>query len=61
MWTNPQFPANLVIFTEEMFTGKLFLWSVQQKSEIRDSSFQLTYSLYFHPYPSTLNITRFLY
>ena len=39
MRANPQFPADLVTFTEEMLTGKRFLWGVQQKSEIRDSSF----------------------
>ena len=28
MWPNPQFPADLVTYTEEIFDGKLnFLWS----------------------------------
>ena len=28
MWPNPQFPADLVTFTEEILNGKLhFLWS----------------------------------
>ena len=29
MWPNPQFPADLVTFTEEILNGKLrFLWNV---------------------------------
>ena len=29
MWPNPQFPADLVTFTEEILNGKLhFLWGV---------------------------------
>ena len=26
MWPNPQFPANLVTFTEEILNGKLHFW-----------------------------------
>ena len=33
MWLNPQFPANLVTFTEEILNGKLqFLCSVTNNS-----------------------------
>ena len=28
MWPNPQFPAYLVTFTEEIFNGKLFFYAV---------------------------------
>ena len=31
MWPNPQFPAELVTFTEEVFNGKLF-WAVWKTS-----------------------------
>ena len=31
MWPNPQFPADLVTFTEEILHGKLyFLWSAMK-------------------------------
>ena len=36
MWPNPQFPANLVTFTEEIFNGKLhFLWAKQKEEKRR--------------------------
>ena len=28
MWPNPQFPADMVTFTEEILNGKLFFFSV---------------------------------
>ena len=34
MWPNPQFPADLVTFTEEILNGKLpFICSVRDKNE----------------------------
>ena len=34
MWTNPQFPADFVLFTEEILNVKLhFLCSEQQQEE----------------------------
>ena len=28
MWPNPQFPADLVTYTEEILNGKLHFWAV---------------------------------
>ena len=38
MWPNPQFPADLVTFTEDILNGKLILQSLTAKSQpnIRD-------------------------
>ena len=37
MWPNPQFPANLVTFTEEILNGKLhFLRSAIQSHSIKE-------------------------
>ena len=37
MWPNPQFPADLVTFTEEILTGKLFVQCNHIKSNIERS------------------------
>ena len=46
MWPNPQFPADLVIFTEETLNGKLhFLWS---ERIFQNATHEAVYSINFN-------------
>ena len=48
MWPNPQFPADLVTFTEEIVNGKLhFLCSdVYHKARVRPDEINVEYPLH---------------
>ena len=45
MWPNPQFPAYLVILTEEILNGKLHFWcsDVPDHEDVQYDSKQKTY------------------
>ena len=44
MWTNPQFPADLVVFTEEILNGKLRFCAGYSSLRLRSfSSYQLLF------------------
>ena len=62
MWPNPQFPADLVTFTEEILNGKLhFLCSVRQSTNFTNRISCSNFP-YVEPRPSAENIgvTKFL-
>ena len=66
MWPNPQFPADLVMFTEEICNGKLHFLCSESKVTDEDSAWKYTSKLlcklkkekkftdkeYFEIYPS---------
>ena len=43
MWPNPQFPADLVTFTEEIFNGKLHFCAVPPSHEATLRSIQIDF------------------
>ena len=60
MWPNPQFPADLVTFTEEILNGKLHFCAVQRSYLIQwIATFKIFYRILiicFFPQKTTFDI-----